>query len=147
MTKQEQQIQSELAACRAAWAQFFTDNGLQPTAIRFTDDTPIWAWCLHHRQLIESLEEPVENRIAYILSSKSLGEQSCRFLNLRPMSLTSIKVRNAAQAEYGKVCDPAQAEYDKVCDPAWAEYGKVRDAAHSVDVPNHTWNGTSIFKQ
>ena len=123
ITVQQQEIDVQLAACRAAWARFFTDNNLQPTAIRFTDDTPIWAWCLHHSQLVELLEEPVENRIAYILLSKSFSEQACRFLNLRPMSLTSIKV----------------------CDAAWAEYYKVRSAAHKADVPNHTWNGTSIF--
>jgi hypothetical protein len=149
MTKQEQtkQIEVELAACRAAWAQFFADNKLKSTDIRFTDNTPIQAWCLHHTQLIERLEEPVENRIAYILRSKPLGEQACRFLNLRPISLTSIKVCDSAQAEYSKVRDPAWAEYCKVRDPAWAEYDKVCDAAHLVDVPNHTWNGTSIFKQ
>ena len=176
MTKQEQtkQIEVELAACRAAWAQFFADNKLKSTDIRFTDNTPIFAWCLHHNRLIESLKEPVENRIAYILHDKSKNEQVCRFLNLRPISLTSAwaeynkvcdaaqaefnkvrdpawaeycKVRDSAQAEYSKVRDPARAEYNKVCDAARAEYNKVCDAAHLVDVPNHTWNGTSIFKQ
>ena len=134
-----------LVACCAAWAQFFTNNGLEPDAIVFKDGTPIWAWCLHHEELAERLEEPIENRISYILDCKTKNEQACRFLNLRPMSSAAIKVRYAAQAEYNKVCNAARTEYDKVRDSARAEYNKVCDSAHLVDVSNHTWNGKSIF--
>jgi len=57
-----------------------------------------------------------------------------------PACVEYKKVRDAALAEYEKVCAPAWveyekvrdaalAEYEKVCAPAWVEYKKVRDAA------------------
>src|ERR1019366_2642320 len=125
ITLQRTEIDCELAACRAAWAQFFINNDLEPDSIMFKDNTPILAWCLHHEELAERLEEPIENRISYILSDKLKEEQACRFLNLRPMSSTAIKVHDAAWAEYDKVCDAALAEYDKVRYAARAEYDKV----------------------
>src|ERR1035437_3966131 len=141
MTKQEQQIQSELAACREAWAEFFKQNKLKPTSTHFKNDSPIQAWCLHHEQLAEELTEPIENRISYILSDKPKSEWACRFLNLRPMSLDSIKVYNPARAEYNKVYNAARAEYDKVRNAAWAECDKVCDAARAEynKVRNAAW--------
>ena len=72
------------------------------------------------------------------------------------------RVRAAAWAEYERVKAAAWVEYERVkaaarvecahrvTAAAWAEYERVRAAAwaeyaHRADVPNHTWNGTSIF--
>jgi hypothetical protein len=173
-------IQSAVADCREAWAEFFADNHLSPDATVFADGSWIQGWCIHHQQESEALDEPIENRIRYILRRKPEAEQALRFINLRPVSLASIasiaaprraydKVRGAAWAKYDKVTGPARAEYDKVRGAAWAEYekvrgaawakydkvtgparaeyDKVRGAAHRADVPEHTWNGKSIFNK
>ena len=42
---------------------------------------------------------------------------------------TAHLLRAPACVEYEKVRDAALAEYEKVCAPAWVEYKKVRDAA------------------
>ncbi len=49
------------------------------------------------------------------------------------------RVRAAAWAECERVTALALAEYRRVTAAAWVE------CAHRADVPNHTWNGTSIF--
>jgi hypothetical protein len=117
-------IETAEADCRAAWNQFFLDNGLDAKAMKFIDGSPIQGWCIHHEEEYENLTEPIGNRIDYILSSKPKPDQACRLMNLRPMSLQSIRVTGTALAEYRK----------------------VTGTAHLLDVPNHTWNGKSIFK-
>ena len=133
---QEQKIQQELAACRAAWAA-------QPDAK--------FGWCIHHEIELELLTETIENRISYILSDKPKHEQALRFLNMRPLSVVPAELDKAgaeldkARAEWSK----AGAELDKAC----AEWNKAcakwdgKEAAHLADVPSHTWNGKSIFTE
>ena len=133
-------IKEEAAACRAAWAS-------HPKAKYGTH--------IHHEIVAENLTEPIENRIAYILSGKPKHEQALRLRLMRPVAAAALaeydkakaaawadynkveaaalaeydKVRAAALAEYDKVAAAAWAEYDKVAAPALAEYDKVRAAA------------------
>jgi hypothetical protein len=103
VAKKQDNISTAVADCREAWNQFFVNHGLPSCAIKFEDGSPIEAWCLHHEVESEKLSEPIENRISYILSNKPKHEQACRFINLRPMSIASQKVKGAARAEYQKV--------------------------------------------
>jgi hypothetical protein len=142
---QEQEIQQELAACRAAWAA-------QPDAK--------FGWCIHHEIELELLTETIENRINYILTDKPKREQALRFLNMRPFSVVPAELDKAgaeldkAGAEWRKASaewrwrkasaelDKASAEWNKAC-AKW----DGKEAAHLADVPSHTWNGTSIFSE
>src|ERR1017187_6276709 len=133
---QEQEIQQELAACRAAWAA-------QPDAK--------FGWCIHHKIELELLTETIENRINYILTDKPKREQALRFLNMRPFSVVRAEL-DKTRAEL----DKASAEWckaDDELDKARAEWCKAgaewdgKEAAHLADVPSHTWNGTSIFSE
>ena len=114
-------IKSELAACRAAFAAYEAEYG-EPAK---------YAHGLHHELAFEEITEPIENRIAYILSDKPKKEQAVRFSQLRPVTAA------------------AWAEYDKVRAPALAEYDKVMAAAHSIACPipdTCTWKDGSYLR-
>ena len=115
-------IQTALDNCRAAFAA-------HPEAS--------WAWCCHHEIEVEPLTEPAENRIQFILENKNEDELVTRFNNFRPVLSALPKGLLKARAEY----DKAWAEYDK----AKAEYASELAPLHKTDVPDHTWNGKSIF--
>jgi hypothetical protein len=117
----------------------------------------------HHSREYETLEEPAENRISYILSNKPKREQALRLRLFRPVKGPAWaeykKVKGPALAEYEKVTDLAWAEYKKVTDLAWAEYEKVKGpalaeyekvagSAHSLicKTKGCTWNGGNIFE-
>ena len=117
----------------------------------------------HHSEEQETLNEPVENRINYILSNKPKGEQALRLRLFRPVKspawaeYTKVmglawaeyeKVTGLALAKYEKVTGPALAEYEKVKGLALAEYKKVTGLAHSLicKTKGCTWNGGNIFE-
>ena len=129
-------------------------------------------WLCHHETFIELLEEPVENRINYILMSKPPGEQARRLREFRPVLGSLPDELNKARAELDKAraeCDKADAEWDKAYaewDRAYAELDKARaewDKArvewvkayaeympeltflHFSECPDTAWNGRSIF--
>ena len=87
----------------------------------------------HHSREYETLEEPAENRISYILSNKPKREQALRLRLFRPVKGSALaeykKVKGPALVEYEKVEGPALAEHEKVAGSAWAEYKKVTDLA------------------
>ena len=80
-------ITREAADCRAAWAAV-------PEATTGVH--------IHHVVVAETLTEPIEKRIAYILAKKPKAEQALRLRVMRPVVV------------------PAWAEYKKVEVPAWA---------------------------
>ena len=134
-----QSIAKEAAACREACMEAKVGDPM---------------WLLHHELLLEWLTEPVENRIAYILSEKPKREQARRLRELRPVKGPLPKTVAAAWAEYAAAwakadaawakSDAAQAEYDAAwaeADAAWAEI----TALHLAECPDTTWNGRSIF--
>ena len=117
--------------CRAAWAA-------QPEATR--------GWCIHHGQEWEALSEPIANRIAYILSEKPKSEQVIRLDNMRPMSAASAAIVAPAWKAYDEATATAWKAYGEAMAPASKAYDEAIALAHRADVPNHTWNGKSIFK-
>ena len=111
-----QSIAKEAAACREACMEAKVGDPM---------------WLLHHELLLEWLTEPVENRIAYILSEKPKREQARRLRELRPVKGPLPKTADAARAEY----DAARAKSDAAqakADAAWAKAdaaGAKSDAA------------------
>jgi len=106
----------EAAKCKAAFKRAGTDIG---------------DLCLHihHEILIENLHESIENRIEYILKTKT-DNIPLRLRLMRPFVLTAQMKKNkeleTAWNEYDKAkneCDKAKNEYDK----AKNEYNKVWD--------------------
>ena len=115
MKRKETEIERELRLCRKAW------NSPKGRKAKF-------AWCCHHDVEIEALTEPAENRIKFILSHKNPDEQAIRLRNFRPVL-----------SKLSEAC----AEAWKAWDEAWKAF--YFSEVHKKDVPNHTWNGRSIF--
>src|SRR5208282_5054479 len=62
---------------------------------------------IHHEQWLEVLIEPIEHRITFILSNKTMSEQAERLLRLRPFN------REKADADWKKAdTDREKAEAD-----------------------------------
>ena len=135
-------IAAEAKACRAAFANSKVGDA---------------AWCLHHERLIETLTEPAEARIAFILSDKPKAEQARRLREFRPVLGPLPEPYARASAEYVRASaeyDRAWAEYDRASaeyDGAWAEYDGAMaetmpafEAQHRAECPDSTWNGRSI---
>src|SRR3989304_4816608 len=110
-----------------------------------------WAWCLHHELRLEPLIEPYQARITYILKYKPKDEQTTRLNNFRPV-LSKLPAKIIKLGE-------AYVEAWEARDKAWEARDKAREACieailadttklkalHIKDVPQHTWNGKSIF--
>jgi len=144
------------------------------------DNLAKYGWCIHHEIEFEELNEPIENRIGYILSNKSKHEQITRLDNMRPVSTASLKIvlparkaydearasarkayneaiapaRKAydeatasARKAYNEAKAPASEAYDEAITSAWKACNEAIASAHRADVPNHTWNGKSIFER
>ena len=114
----------------------------------------------HHESLFEYLEEPAENRISYILSSKSQHEQALRLHLFRPVNskLLPKKWREAyakrreadakrqeADAKWREAYAKRQEAYAK-----WREaYAKRREAdakrLHIRICKGCPWDGDTIF--
>jgi hypothetical protein len=95
-------IEEEAKACRKAFAK-----------------TKIGALVLHchHEVLGEPLQEDAENRISYILSSKSQHEQALRLRLFRPVSDAQLRKHKKAYADRQK----ADADWQK----AYADWQKA----------------------
>jgi hypothetical protein len=127
--------------CRKAWK----DNPSQ------------YGWCIHHEIEFEGLSEPIKNRIGYILSNKTKDEQITRLDNMRPVSTASLKIVLPTWKAYNEAMASARKAYNEAVVPAWKvyyeavvparkAYNEAIASAHRADVPNHTWNGKSIFE-
>lgn len=123
MTLTPPSIEEEARDCRAAWAAM-------PKAKAGVH--------IHHEVAAEKLTEPIENRIAYILSAKPKWEQALRLRLMRPL-------RAPAWAEYEKVLAAALSMRRSGLRPA--EYEKVLAPAHRsiCPTPDCPWDGESIF--
>jgi hypothetical protein len=90
-------IEQEAAACRAAFA---------------TVEIGAFVRHYHHEsEWLEILTEPAENRIAFILATKSPSEQPCRLQCFRPVTAPLPAELRKADAEWRK----AYAEWQKAC--------------------------------
>jgi tetratricopeptide (TPR) repeat protein len=97
-------------------------------------------WHLHHQQLHEMVNEPIQNRIDYIMKHKPEHERITRLEWLRPVLFLEVPREKAwaaydkARAAYDKAraaYDKARAAYDKAraaYKKAWAAYDKARAA-------------------
>ena len=156
----ERTVEQAKADCIAAWAA-------HPEATH--------GWCVHHEVEMEELTEPIENRIRYIVENKAEEEIVTRLDNLRPvLSKVPILTQKAydeatapAWKAYREATAPAWKAYDEATAPAWKAYreaiapaekaygkaiaparkayGEAIAAAHKQDVPDHTWDGKTIF--
>ena len=103
-----------------------------------------YGWCVHHDTEMEALSEPIVNRIRYIVENKDEDERVVRLDNLRPvLSIEAV----AAWKAYEKAIATAQKAYKEAVATAQKAYEKAVAPAHKHDVPNHTWNGKSIFQK
>ena len=136
-------IEQEAADCRAAFANSKVGDAV---------------WLCHHEVLCEPLRELPENRISYILSSKSRNEQARRLREFRPVRGKLPAEWDKANAELAKAraewykanaeLSKAGAEWDK----AYAEWAKAGAefmpqlmALHAEECPDSVWNGQSLF--
>src|SRR3990167_9332473 len=111
-------IEEEAADCRAAF-------------VGAAVGTPVW--CCHHERLYEVLEEPAENRIAYILSDKPSFERTRRLREFRPVKDTAIYPKLAAlDADYDAKLAALDADYEAKLAPLYADY-KAKLAALYAD--------------
>lgn len=139
-------IDEAAAACRAAFAA-------HPKARL--------AWCCHHGIRMESLTEPAENRIGFILRCKPEDEKVVRLNNFRPVVSPLQKAVLKAEVSHRKALEKYRKEsrLGKVREANWAWASRLvccmallrvlespgADAAHLADVPHHTWDGGGIF--
>jgi len=79
-------------------------------------------WHIHHEQLVESLSEPIENRISYIKSNK-------------PKSEIATHLRLLKKVEDQQALKKAINRNNQ----------KTVDALHKKEYPNCPWNGHTIF--
>jgi len=146
-------IEEEAEACRAATAHLKVGD---------------WAWLVHHEILAETLTEPIENRISYILENKT-DNVALRLRLLRPLVEDEAmlsdaelnKVRNEyikARTDYYKASakwykvraeyDTVRDEYDKASaadDKACVELNKSATMHYHRLFPDSPWNGKTIF--
>jgi len=108
----------------------------------------------HHEVLCEALTEPVENRIDYILESKS-DNPALRLRLMGPPIVDAAVLADAelskADAELSKACaelSKACAEWSKACaelSKADAEWSKAYAPHYARLYPDSPWNGKTIF--
>jgi hypothetical protein len=113
MTETRTLYQAE-AECRAAWAA-------QPNATH--------GWCIHHEQEWEELTEPIENRIAYVLSAKASHELITRLDNMRPMSPGALRQVRTADKAYREATAPAWKAYREATATAGKAYREATATA------------------
>ena len=102
----------------------------------------------HHETLFEVLTEPAEERIAYILSSKSKREQALRLRLFRPVPKTLQKTVKMLYADYKAKRDTLYADYKAKRAPLNADYEAKRDTLHTrICVAGCPWDGKTIFPE
>ena len=130
-----------------------------------------YAWCLHHKAIIEPLLEPAENRINYILENKLEKEQPARFRNFRPVRIKlSDELKGILdnyhnlRTDYAKIltfcmkgCSAGSYRWSKIIELLQLAEDELRryvnqnhdelTAALFEDWPDNTWNSNyrSIF--
>ena len=97
-------IDEEAADCRAAWAA-------APGATAGLH--------IHHETLVETVTEPIENRIRFILSGKPEYGRATRLRAMRPLTAD-------VYADYEAKRDALNADYAAKCDALWADYEAKR---------------------
>ena len=109
-------IKDEAEACRVAFK-----------------NVPVGALVIHchHEKLLQFLTEAAENRIAYIIYSKSQHEQALRLHLFRPVNIELLP----------KKLQEAYAESQK----ADAEWQKAFEKIHLEICENCPWDGATIF--
>ena len=140
--------EEEAALCRAAW-------DAHPSK---------WGWHIHHEILCEEQLYPIEERIAYILTSKAPKERALRLRLLRPViddamvpiwktyddamaaiQKTYADAMAAIQKTYDDAIAPIWKTYDDAIAPIWKTYADAMAAIHARECPNCPWDGESIF--
>lgn len=136
-------IEEEAADCRKAFENF-----------------PVGGFVLHchHEVLGETLREPAESRIRYILTFKVPEEQALRLRLFRPVSqeyINSNADRQKAYADYQKAYadyQKADADYQKADADRQKAYADRQKAHADLTVlihddlcPGCPWNGYTIF--
>lgn len=134
-TPELKSIDEEAADCRTAWAA-------APGATA--------AVHLHHDVAADALLDPIEFRIAYILTKKPEHERALRLRLMRPLTAPARaeygRVTAQAWAEYERVRAQALAEYERVTAPALAEYKRVTKIAHdAICFEGCPFDGSTIF--
>jgi hypothetical protein len=112
--------EEEAALCRAAW-------DAHPSK---------WGWHIHHEILCEDRLYPIEERIAYILTSKAPKERALRLRLLRPVIddamvpiwKTYDDAMAAIQKTYADAMAAIQKTYDDARVPIWKTYDDARAA-------------------
>ena len=112
--------EEEAALCRAAW-------DAHPSK---------WGWHIHHEILCEERLYPIEERIAYILTSKAPKERALRLRLLRPVIddamvpiwKTYDDAMAAIQKTYADAMAAIQKTYDDAIAPIWKTYDDARAA-------------------
>ena len=123
---------------------------------------PKFYWHIHHDTLVETLTEPIENRIKYIKENKPKSEIALRLKLLRPVKgklpKEFIEARNEhdeANKRYHEALEKyieAWNKRDKACKKYIKEMKKYRPlilALHEKECSNCTWNEErqNIFKE
>ena len=112
-------------------------------------------WHLHHDILLESLTEPLKNRINFIKKEKPKNEIKLRLKLFRPFKgKLPVKTAKALEA-YDKALeayDKAREAYDKAreaYDKAWEVYDKTLNSVTVKKLHKKEcgcgWNGKTIF--
>lgn len=103
-------VEQEAAACRAAWAA--------------VPDAPAGLH-LHHDLPVEWLSAPIEERIAYILRYKPIGERALRLRLMRPITEEQWRTYREARVAAAKA-------YCEAVTTAGKAYEKAKAAAHAA---------------
>ena len=97
-------------------------------------------WCVHHAVRLEPLTEPIENRVAYIRSSKAAHEVETRLRALRPVVGPLPPAVQKADADRQK----ADADLQK----ADADHAAEIHALFTVECADVPWGpGGLVFPQ
>jgi len=127
------------------------------------DGPPVWAWHIHHTELVEVLIEPVASRVAWICDNKDPAEIPRRLERLRPVLgelPEAVAEAGRRLIEAAKVCrkvfgEPTRryrySEAFTALGKAGRAYHKARkahakelEALHAVECPNCPWNGEQL---
>ena len=128
---------------------------------------PVFYWHIHHHILVESLIEPIENRVAFIKERKPEHERETRLRLMQPVKgklpnavvkawdaylKARVAYNKAWKAHYKgwKAYDKAQKAWER----AWKAYYKALaahkdeiEALHAKECPNCSWDGKTIFPE
>jgi hypothetical protein len=133
----------------------------------------VFAWHVHHEQLLEALTEPIACRVDHVLENKPSREIEIRLKWLRPVvsQLPAIYVKaqktyNEAWRAHDKTwkayieargtyaettCSKARDEARKARDEAWRARAEARRTCdekivtiHAAECPGCPWNGKTL---